>query len=69
MVKHPEVIDLYLDPDHMKLMNCDGYVVFDVFRMIPPSVFYLFLERKETMMYEAGYNVIVNLFYPEEDEW
>lgn len=69
MVKPVEVIDLYLDPDHMKMMNSDGYIVFDIFRFIPPSVFYLFLEQKRTMMYESGRNVIVNLFYPDEDDW
>lgn len=69
MARHAEVVDLYLDPDHMKMMDCDSHIVFDIFRLIPPSVFYLFLEKQESITYEAGNNVIVNLFYPEEDEW
>lgn len=69
MVRHAEVVDLYLDPDHLKMMDSDGNIVFDIFRIIPPSVFYLFLDRKQTMMYEAGRNIVVNLFYPDEDDW
>lgn len=60
--------DLWFDPEHNKFTDGDGNIIFDIFRYISPVIFELFLERKTHMIVQSEPNVIVELFYPYDDE-
>lgn len=62
------VIQLWFMPDRNRFMDNDGYIVWDMFRYISPSIYRIFLERKDYMCVETGHRTFVELFYPCNDE-
>lgn len=59
---------LYYDPDRNKMMNEDGFIIYDIYRIVPPSRYQLFLLTKEYMVFETSPGCFVELIYPEDDE-
>ena len=62
------VVTLYYDTEHNLMMDEDGFLVYNIYDYITPSMLFLFLKKKETMIFEISSRCFVELVYPEEDE-
>lgn len=62
-----EVTQFYYDPDRNKMMDCNGFIVFDIFRYVRPAMLHVFLHDKEYKCFEVSKNSFVELIYPEEE--
>lgn len=58
---------LYYDIDRNKMMDADGYLILDIYRLITPNMLYLFLKKKEYMCFEVKPGYFVELIYPEDE--
>lgn len=65
-----EIRTLYYYENQNYVVDEDGMIVYDIFRYITPSLYYLFLKKKTTVHIkgiEPG--VVYELVYPEDDEY
>lgn len=59
---------LYYDSDSNKMMDCNGNIVFDIFRHITPNQLYLFRELCEDMVIVGNFGQHIELIYPDSHE-
>lgn len=57
---------LWYYPDENLVYDDYGNIVFDIFRYVKPSIYFAFLEGKESILVQTGRTTFVELFYPDE---
>ena len=62
-----EVTQLYYDPDRNKMMDCDGFIIYDIYRYITPSMLRVFLTDREYKCFEVSKDTFIEMIYPEEE--
>ena len=62
------VVTLYYDTEHNLMADEDGFLVYNIYDYITPSMLFLFLKKKETMIFEIRSRCFIELVYPEEED-
>lgn len=66
-----EVIGLFYDKEANKFIDEGGFIVWNIFDYVTPTDLLMFRQDKEYMLvprHGSGGKVLVELFYPEEDD-
>lgn len=61
--------ELYYDRSINKMIDCDGTIVFDIFRHITPSQLYLFKETGEDIVVFGNHGHPIGLIHEEGDDF
>jgi hypothetical protein len=62
-------VGLFYDKTENIFIDYNGNPVFNIFDFINPNTLLLFRQNKEYMLVEDKRDLLVELFYPEEDEY
>lgn len=60
-----EIEQLYYDCEENVMFDADGYIVFDIFRLITPSQLQIFKEGQTWMMVQGKNGLAIELIYPD----
>lgn len=61
-----EVYTIYYDEEKNVMIDCDGFMLFDIFDLITPNDLFLFKSKKEDMLIR-GKRHLVELIWPDFD--
>jgi hypothetical protein len=67
---YEESVAIYYNKSTNRFEDDDGYPIFDIYRIISPNDFYMFMHKKEYMItnHQSLSQVFVEMYYPTEGE-
>lgn len=59
-----DVKQYFYDTDHNIMTDEDGIPLFNIYEYVAPWMLFLFLQKKECMIFDVGSGCFIELLYP-----